>query len=442
MISIYRSLGGERSNPGEGIESPPGNFSPPLRLPVSSLNISLVSIFSPSPRKEKKKILSPSFPLSVSILKKNPRQASPFLPKGINTMTLIRLSMEESDLRITVSASDGDAGQREEAERQTIVPDDGIKYCQTRGHLIILHGGMVFIYEHSFRNKMATRSGELGEIVLHYIKMFVARGDDIGSHAKGDTIGIAVSTRENESITIFNYRLATNDISSTNKYVILKGTDEPLPCPLKFNYDGTILFYFTKNGFQMMGSRTFSSGSIGEDDIPQLKSVITSRIPSAVGSISRAMIYKSVRGDKNEFVILTGEDGRIASYSINTRNLQASPISVSRVDSERLDNIFSSEHTVRKGGIEFIEDLIENDDLPPPSDIDPNIGFDTDTSPPARITRQTFTGISKCATIWLAIIIAIIVLCVLGMGRVVMTLAKILIIYLLVCCIIVLIVKS
>lgn len=344
--------------------------------------------------------------------------------------------MEESDLRITVGAPDGEGGRR------TVISDDGIKYCETRGHLIILHGGIVFIYDYSLRDKMATHSGELGEIVVHPIKMFVTRGDDIAAYLKEQTIGIAVSRQEDESITVFNYKLATNDISSTNKYMIIKGTDEPLPCPLKFNHDGTILLYFTKKGFQMMGSTKFLTGFIGEEDIPHSKSIITSSIESVVGVVSRGMIYKSVRGDEDEFIILAGEDGRIASYTINMANLQASPISVSRASSEILESIFSSDHTAKKGGIEFIEDL-NSDNLHPLGDIDIN----SDILSYSRTRRQnTRTSTSRYVVIWIAMILIIIgifvILFALGMKNLAIDLAKFLVIYFIVCFIMIAFVRS
>lgn len=76
-----------------------------------------------------------------------------------------------------------------------------------------------------------------------------------------------------------------------------------------------------------------------------------SRESSEIGAIHRALTYRSKSGE--QFIVLVGEDGRVAPYVINMTRLQAFPGPTSQVERERIGDIFAVDGISVKNGAQF-----------------------------------------------------------------------------------------
>lgn len=214
-----------------------------------------------------------------------------------------------------------------------------------KDHYIVLHGRGVSIYECGLGERIDL--GDMGTILLTPLKTFDEKGDKIAVHSHNDTLLIAVLKTEDRSIAILRYHYSSEEASRMDYYMdhyaALDSKEEALLHALEFSNDGTILYHFSRGGFQIMRT-TRENGS---------DSVISSisRKSSEIGQIRRALTYRSIYGE--EFVILLGEDGRVAPYVIDMKRLQAVPGPVTQVERGRVGDILMVDKVTVKDGVQF-----------------------------------------------------------------------------------------
>lgn len=248
-------------------------------------------------------------------------------------MIVVKLSLERNNLRIDRGYP---PNTNTNTNRTLTVSQEGITVESVKGYYIVLHRGGVSIYKYSLGEEIDL--GDLGTILLTPFKTFDEKGDKIAVHSYEDTLLIAVFKRENRSIRILTYHYLSGEVTHTDHYEAYDG--EALPHAMEFNRDGTILYYFSRGGFQVIGTSRTGLGIF-----------TISTVPSEIGQIHRALTYRGTHGE--EFIVLVGEDGRVAPYSIDTRTLQAIPGPVTQVERAKIGDIFMVDRVTAKDGVQF-----------------------------------------------------------------------------------------